>query len=41
MNNKEKRIRAIKNRIDYCEKRNIHKKIVKMLKKEYKKLMEN
>lgn len=29
---KERKIQAIKNRIEYCEKRNIHKKIVKELK---------
>ena len=35
---KEKRLNAIKNRIEYCEKRNSHKKILKELKKKYEKI---
>ncbi len=39
--NKERKLKAIKNRIDYCEKRNKHKKIVRILKTRYDKLKEN
>ena len=37
-NDKEKRLNAINNKIEYCEKRNIHKKIIKELKKKYEKI---
>ena len=37
-NDKEKKLNAIKNRIEYCEKRGIHKKLLKELKKKYFKL---
>lgn len=36
--NKERKIQAIKNRIEYCEKNNKHKKIVILLKKELQNL---
>ena len=32
--NKERKIQAIKNKIEYCEKTNKHKKILAQLKKE-------
>lgn len=38
---KERKIQAIKNRIEFCEKNNKHKKIVKELKEKYKELFIN
>lgn len=35
---KERKIQAIKNRIEYCEKNNKHKKIVKELKEKIQKM---
>ena len=37
---KERKLKAIKNRIDYCEKNNKHKKIFKILINKYNKLIE-
>ena len=38
---KERKLNALKNRIDYCEKRNIHKMILKVLKYRYDELNKN
>ncbi len=36
---KERKIQAIKNRIEYCEKNNKHKKLLKELNNKYKELL--
>ena len=38
MDNDKKRLNAIKNKIEYCEKRKVHKKILKELKRKYDEL---
>lgn len=38
---KEKRLKAIRNRIEFCEKKNRHKKILKILRVRYERLKNN